>query len=67
MRVVRVIGMHVAAEMDRLGISSEVIVAALVDEIGLSVTEAQEVVQALRRDVARERRDAPRAGEGSVS
>jgi hypothetical protein len=59
--------MHVAAELDRLGVRSEVIVAALVDEIGLSATEAQEVVQTLRRDAARERRDAPCAGEGSVS
>jgi hypothetical protein len=54
MRVSGVIGSSVAAELDRLGVRSEVIVAALVDELGLTTTQAREVLRSVRRDAARD-------------
>ena len=52
MRVIRVIGRTVAAELDRLGIGSDVIIAALVDELGLTAAQAREVLEAVRTDLS---------------
>jgi hypothetical protein len=50
MRVIRVIGTTVAAELDRLGVGSDVIIAALIEELGLTTAQAREVLAAVRSD-----------------
>jgi hypothetical protein len=62
-----VIGSSVAAELDRLGVCSEVIVATLVEEVGLSAAQAREVLRSVRHDAPRDPGAAPTPTGGSVS
>jgi hypothetical protein len=50
MRVIHVIGTTVAAELDRLGIGSDVIIAALISELGITDAQAREALATVRAD-----------------
>jgi hypothetical protein len=62
-----VIGTSVATELDRLGMRSDVIIATLVAEVGLTTAQAREVLQTVRRDARRNGREGSAGGGGSVS
>jgi hypothetical protein len=67
MRVIRVIGRAVAAELDRLNVGSDVIIAALVEELGLTTAQAREVLEAVRADLSPGSARAAHSDRGAVS
>ena len=67
MRVIHVIGTTVAAELNRLGVGSDVIIAALVEELGLTTAQAREVLAEVRGDPSTGPAGAVRVDRGSVS